>query len=119
EVLADVERAREVLRASPLITLGSASEIVEPGWDDQESSEHWYDITCRDLRGVHVPELPEASAREGICFVADGLPRDGRIKVVCQSGTPEQIQTFMEVWAPANGLTDVYGDPARGFAGGY
>jgi len=25
----------------------------------------------------------------------------------------------MRVWAPAQGLTDIYGDPARGFAGGY
>jgi len=73
-----------------------------------------------DMRGHNVPELPEASAREGMCFIADGLrDRDGRIKVVCQSGSPEQIHAFMTVWAPADGLTDIYGDPARGFAGGY
>lgn len=47
------------------------------------------------------------------------LLREGRIKVVCQSGSPEQIRAFMEAWAPANGLIDIYGDPARDFAGGY
>lgn len=101
DVLADVERAREALRAAPTLTLA-------PGLD------------TRDMRGRHVPELPEASAREGVCFVADGQPSpDGRIKVVCQSGSPEQIAAFIERWAPAHGLTDIYGDPARGFAGGY
>jgi hypothetical protein len=99
-LLADVERAREALRMAPQIAL---SDVV----------------SVRDVRGRHIPELPEAAARDGECFVADGMPgRDGRIKVVCQSGTPEQISAFME-WAPRNGIVDLYGDPARGFAGGY
>jgi hypothetical protein len=100
-ILADVERAREVLRAAPEIELA-------PG------------VRARYMRRQHVPELPEASAREGLCFVADGLPGpDWHTKVVCQSGSPEQIRAFMEVWGPANGLKGIYGDPARGFAGGY
>jgi hypothetical protein len=100
-VLADVERAREALRAAPEIDLTPS-------------------ITARDMRGQKIQELPEASAREGLCFIADGLPgRDGLVKVVCQSGTPEQIRAFMEAWGPAEGLQDIYGDPARGFAGGY
>src|SRR5690606_32336092 len=77
-------------------------------------------VRAKDMRGVKVYELPEASVRENLCFVADGLPGpDGRVKVVCQSGAPEQIRAFMEHWAPAQGLTDIYGDPRRGFAGGY
>jgi len=77
-------------------------------------------VLARDMRGVHVPELPEASARLGMCFISDGLPgRDGRVKVVCQSGSPEQIDAFMRVFGPSIGLVDIYGDPARGFAGGY
>lgn len=60
---------------------------------------------------------------------------DGRVKIVCQSGSPEQIRAFMEPWAPAQGLqvtmparrlrilrpaaVDRYGDPAHGFAGGH
>lgn len=100
DVLADVERAREALRAAPTLTLA-------PG------------LEARDMRGQHIPELPEAAAREGICVVADLPGPDGRVKVVCQSGEPEQIAAFIERWAPAHGLTDIYGDPARGFAGGY
>jgi hypothetical protein len=101
EVLADIEAARAVLRSAPQIELA-------PG------------VWAADLRGRKIPELPEASAREGICFLADGLPLpDGRVKVVCQSGGPEQIRAFMEEWAPSQGLTGIYGDPARGFAGGY
>jgi hypothetical protein len=76
-------------------------------------------IHARDLRGPAIPELPEAAARDGVCFLASLRERDGRTKVVCQSGTPEQIEAFMCVWGPAHGLTDIYGDPARGFAGGY
>jgi len=100
-VLADVESARAALREAPVVELAEG-------------------VYARDMRGRHVPELPEASAREGVCFISDGLPGpDGRTKTVCQSGTPEQIDAFMRVWAPAHGLTDTYGDPARGFAGGY
>lgn len=104
ELLADIEAAREVLRSAPELVL-----------DSREC-----DIVAKDLRGIKVSELPEASAREGMCFVSDGLKgSDGRTKVVCQSGSHDQIYAFMEIWAPANGLVDVYGDPARGFAGGY
>jgi hypothetical protein len=99
-MLADVEAARRALRAAPEIELA-------PG------------IVVRDLRGQQVAELPEASAREGLCFVADMPLPDGRVKVVCQSGTPDQIAAFMRCWAPAQGLSGIYGDPARGFAGGY
>jgi hypothetical protein len=100
-VLVDIERARAALREAPELVLG-------PG------------ITARNMIGQKVAELPEASAREGLCFVSEGLPSpDGRAKVVCQSGSPEQIRAFMDAWAPAHGLVDIYGDPARGFAGGY
>jgi hypothetical protein len=101
EVIADIEAAREALREAPSLSFDG-------------------DVCAVDMRGRHVPELPEASAREGLCFVADGLPGpDGRVKVVCQSGSPEQIRAFMQTWAPAQGLTNIYGDPERGFAGGY
>src|SRR5690606_12674397 len=100
ELLADVERARAALREAPVVSLAEG-------------------IHARDLRGPAIPELPEAAAREGECFLASLRERDGKTKVVCQSGTPEQIDAFMRVWAPAQGLTDIYGDPSRGFAGGY
>jgi len=94
-VRADIERACSKLREAP--------ELV-PG--------------VKDMRGPTIPELPEAACREGICFVASMTERDGRIKTVCQAGTPEQISALIE-WMKSNGLVGIYGDPARGFAGGY
>jgi hypothetical protein len=100
EVLADVERARELLRSAPRVELESG-------------------IFVADLRGKEIPELPEAAAREGVAFLATPRPGpDKRIKVVLQAASPEQIRAFMS-WAPVQGLRDLYGDPARGFAGGY
>lgn len=100
EVLADIEAARDALR------LAKKTELAP-----------W--IFVADLRGKQIPELPEAAAREGRCFLSTVRDRDGREKVGCMGGTPDQIRAFMESWAPEQGLTDIYGDPARGFAGGY
>ena len=49
-----------------------------------------------------------------------GLAGDGGLYVPTHwpRFTPEQISAFMS-WGPSNGLTDIYGDPQRGFAGGY
>ncbi len=33
--------------------------------------------------------------------------------------TPECIQVFKDTWAPAQRLTNIYGVPSRGYAGGY
>lgn len=132
DVLADVARACKALRAAPEVVLSryrecpwhEAGNRVESDCLNADGTEY-ADECCmyavaRDIRGQHVPELPEASAREGICFISDGLPDpSGRVKVVCQSGSPEQIDAFMRVWGPRNGLVDIYGVPARGFAGGY
>jgi hypothetical protein len=99
EVLADVERARAALRAAPRLHLAPDVDVV-------------------DMRGQNVPELPEAAVREDTCFIADMTDCDGRTKIVCQAGSPAQIRAF-QAWAKAHGLVDVYGDPARGFSGGY
>lgn len=129
-VLADIEAARAIIRSAPVLVLGTIYP-KRACLTEHQTHDEWCPECARagvstetvlalDLRGQHVPELPEAAAREGVCIVADGLPgRDGRRKVVCQSGRPAQIETFMRQWAPQVGLRDVYGDPQRGFAGGY
>jgi len=149
EVLADVERAREALRAAPTVQLADGIDardmreaytvqtvLVVPFTDGASvdaagvgdskfvvfgpRAEGAWDEGGHHTFVEHgVPELPEAAAREGVCFVARLPGPGGRTKIVCQSGTAAQIDAFMRVWAPANGLTDIYGDPARGFAGGY
>ncbi len=149
EILADVERAREALRAAPRVQLADGIDardmrdaytvrttLVAPYTDganvDAAGVGDSTTITFGpraegtwDEGGHHtvvqhgVAELPEAAAREGVCFVARLPGPDGRTKIVCQAGSPEQIRAFMTAWAPAQGLVDIYGDPARGFAGGY
>lgn len=101
ELLADVERARAALREAPSIDLGSG-------------------VSVRDMRDTFVPELPEAAVRDGVAYLGVVTDRDGRRRVVLGGHTtPETVRTFIDTWAPAQGLTDLYGDPARGFAGGY
>ncbi|HEX7091788.1 MAG TPA: hypothetical protein VF192_16735, partial [Longimicrobiales bacterium] len=101
ELLEDVEQACERLRAAPVVALGER-------------------LAARDLRGEHVPELPEAAVREGMAYLATVADRGGRRKIVLGGHAPaEMVRAFLESWAPREGLVDLYGDPARGFAGGY
>ena len=44
--------------------------------------------------------------------------RDGRIKTVLGAAQPELVQAFLD-GEVVEDLTGLYGDPARGFAGGY
>src|SRR5690606_3818327 len=71
-----------------------------------------------------VPELPDAAYREGEAYVTtvtvDGSGHPCRPKIVLGGCTPpDMVRAFLECWAPSQGLVDVYGDPARGFAGAY
>ncbi len=72
---------------------------------------------CADLRGLFVPELPEAAARTGIPFLATA-EEPTRTKTVLQAASPELVAQFL-LGDIVAGLIDTYGDPARGFAGGY
>lgn len=65
----------------------------------------------------HVDELPEAAVRLGLSYITEVTDRDGRRKVVMGGDAlPYQITSFLEAF---DSLQDPYGDPARGFAGGY
>lgn len=99
-ILADVEAARRTLREAPRLELA-------PG------------ILAADLREIQVAELLMAAAREGQCCVSAVKTRDGRTKIGCLVGSALQVETFMQSWAPAQHLVDVYGDAVRGFAGAY
>jgi hypothetical protein len=119
-ILADVERAKEALQNARRLDLVPGVPCCQH-LDCPECAGYGTvgGVNVRDMRGQHVPELPEAATRLGLGYVADVRDgRDGRRKIVC-SGDAEQVRAFLEVWAPAQGLLDLYGDPARGFAGGY
>lgn len=77
-------------------------------------------VTARDMRrDTPVKELVEAATRDGVSYISGPLiGPDGRRKFTC-NGMQEVIEAWMSHWAPAHGLVDIYGDPARGFAGGY
>lgn len=65
-----------------------------------------------------LPGAPEAACREGIAVLSRVTDRDRRQKVGLLGATPEQVRKFL-AGQMVPGLVDRYGDPARGFAGGY
>ena len=99
DVLADIDSARRILRA---------------GMPDEGSRDGCF----RDLRGQHIPELPEAACREGIPFLSTVKDRDGREKVVLQAAPADLVRRFL-AGEIVPGLHDMYGSPERGLAGGY
>jgi hypothetical protein len=97
------------VHTSPVTLIEEAERLCRDGY---------VKMLFADLRGEEIPELPEAAAREGIPFVASVRDRDGREKIVLQAAPSILVQQFMS-GEIIPGLVDVYGDPARGFAGGY
>jgi len=117
ELLADVEAARKIVRHARNLQavriyqgrlIGTARGLYDA------VSAPWGIANLLQQR-YHIPELPEAAAREGRAFIASLRDRGGREKVVLQSASPKQVRWFLD-HCP---VIDKYGDPARGFAGGY
>ena len=114
EVRADREAAELLLRRA------AGRVVLAPG------------VQVVDLRPLgFVPELAEAAARLGVAVLYRLVPTDpggdrsGRVKVGilgAGEGTPAgmaPIEAFLGGWAAGEGLVGLYGDPARGYAGGY
>lgn len=103
-VMADIEATTKAFDSAPILALDSSRSPA----------------TVLDMRrDAPWPELVEAATRRGVRYIAGPfVGPDGRKKITC-SGSDLQVRRFMEEWGPANGLVDSYGDPARGFAGGY
>lgn len=114
-VLADIEAAQKRLRA---VTVEAGCRQCGAWRGDCGECSHVRCPEFADLRGESIPELPEAAAREGVPFLADQTDRDGRRKVVLMAAPAELVQRFL-AGEIVPGLVDMYGDPARGFAGGY
>lgn len=127
-LLADVESTRQALLAAPPLSLSPLCERCEGEGEIYHTysasgqlpySEQCPECGVADMRRPPYPELPEAAAREGLGYISGPLlAPDGRKKITC-AGSPEQVAAFMGSWATSEGLVDIYGDPARGFAGGY
>jgi hypothetical protein len=109
EVMEDISAARRHLLEAPRLPVAIRG--------DHETDE-WGVIQVADLRGRNIPELPEAAAREGIPFLASTRDQDGREKVVLQAAPAPLVSAFL-AGEVVPGLVNMYGDPVRGFAGGY
>jgi hypothetical protein len=102
EIEADVARARARLGEAPKVEIGG--------------------VQVADLREAgYVPELPEAAARDGVPFLARVTDRSGTQKIVLQAAPASAVAAFLADTATIVGsdVGQVYGDPARGFAGAY
>lgn len=141
EVLADVEAAQAELSRAPGIWLRTGCERCESSGrlptddlvcgdaaccgyatrDCPDCGGHPApDVVVRDMRRPEpIAELPEAATRLGVGYVSGPLIGPDGLRKYTVSGTPEQVRAWLDHWAPAQGLTGLYGDPARGFAGGY
>lgn len=97
EVEADVNRARKAIAEAPKILIAG--------------------VEVADFGDRTLPELPEAAARDATPVLGTVTDRGGRRKAVLLSAPPTVITEFMES-RKQSGL-EVYGDPARGFAGAY
>lgn len=117
-ILGNIRATMAALRDAPEIEICYFDEPGGPGSESWERSGTV--VYLRDMRRTTPwPELPEAATRLGIGYVSGPLASpDGRRKYTV-SGSKEEVLAWMELWAPHNRLTDIYGDPARGFAGGY
>ena len=94
EMEAAIEEARVLLMAAPKVDIsGEPIAFIEQSH----------------------PELSEASARYGIPFMYLERHRHQRPKFGILGGRPSTIHT----WMAECGLAGVYGDPMRGYAGGY
>jgi hypothetical protein len=98
-ILRNVCRAMNILRREQFTKVIIADEIVA------------------DFGNSTIPELPEAAAREGIAFLATVTDADGRKKRVLQCASEQVIDAWMSDMQDK--LVDIYGDPVRGFCGGY
>lgn len=90
-----IAQALECLQATPTVML----QGVPVAWFDGEPPR----------------EISEASARAALPYAYVKLQEDGRYKSGIRSAPPEAVQ----YWIEKCGLKNMYGDPQRGFAGGY
>lgn len=100
EWTATVDAAIEQLRALPVATAGGGE----------------YRVSTEDI-----PLLNHAQLIAGlpVQYVMSGNARDPRCKVGLLGGEPEMISAWMAEKLSTGELVDVYGDPQRGYAGGY
>jgi hypothetical protein len=100
----------EVLRAEVVAGMG----ILQGLEDVYHQGVKW-----KNAIGIQVPQLPHVAAMLAMptCYSMD-LPKENEVKVgIIGSDEPAVIEAWMNFYADK--LLRLYGDPARGYAGGY
>ena len=93
-----MRRARAMMRKAPVVDIAGKPVV--------------------DLRGMKVPDSHEVSAQDGIAVMYSLMDKSGRKKEGIIGATEDVIDVWMST-AEFGGLSDIYGAPARGYAGGY
>lgn len=108
EVVKNIERAKEQLLAAPLV-------VVDKNTYGEHEGFHLANLVDKSIK-----ELPEASMQLHIPYLSGFNMQNGRSKI-CIGGDADGTATkaFLNGWAASMGLSDLYGDPARGYAGGF
>ena len=121
ELHADMERALRQLEYAPRVFLSDTNGCWDngSGWCETHGQTADRCGAIADLRGTFVPELREAALIARLPgYLASVTEPGGRQKVVI-SADESNVRAFMGGWAAQNGLTEIYGNPVRGYAGGY
>lgn len=98
------------------VSVPQMEQAIEQARSDLETAER-IDFCGMQIAwiGDRQGEFTEAAARYGIPFMYTTKVRDGRTKLGIMSA-PEEV---IAAWMNQCGLEQVYGDPVRGYAGGY
>jgi hypothetical protein len=99
ELLRDVQQAQQALLAAPKYVIAGAA--------------------LAQMSAQRLREIDEAAARLGMGFLCTSITPSGRIKHSIKSAPAPAVEAWMSSAAHDFGLADIYGDPLRGFAGGY
>jgi hypothetical protein len=100
EWTAIVDSSIAILRALPVATVGGGE----------------YRVSTTDVQLLNHAQL---IAGLPVQYIMQGNARDPRTKVGLLGGEPSMIAAWMAEKAESGELVDIYGDPARGYAGGY
>ena len=102
-------RARNISESELVVQIGAAEKALQaaPRIKLADIDVAWFEQTT--------PELSEASARIGMPYAYAWAEPDGTLKAGIKSAPAIAVKTWMDTC----GLKGVYGDPQRGFAGGY
>lgn len=109
EIRLHIEYYQRMIAESPVIEIGP-QEVRDMRHTDLGAG-YSFDLLITQV----------AAATIGASVILRHSSHDNRSEQWTITGNtlPPTVEYWMEVWAPQQGLVDIYGVPARGYAGGY